>query len=372
MDNLLTYRIALSLLPGVGPVSARNLMAACGDIDNIFRKSKKELLKIPGIGAGFADIISKYGQQVMAYAEKEVGFIESNNINTLYFTEPEYPRRLKECPDAPLLLYYKGKIKEYDPVLSVVGTRKASHRGRDFTHKLVNDLHTHDIQPLIVSGLAFGIDASAHRAALEEGLPTWGIMGHGFDLIYPAAHRQLYQDILDNGGALLTEFSSIHKKDKVNFVRRNRIIAGLSDAVVVVESRKKGGAMITADLGMSYNREVFAVPGRPNDINAGGCNHLIKTNRAALCESADDLIYVMNWNKKPKSEKAHQTKMEIEIPLKESEKQIVDMLRELDYIDIDKLCQHLELSLTDASAHLLTLELKGIVKALPGKIFALR
>ncbi len=289
MEIALNYQIAFSLLPGIGPVAARNLLAYFGSAEEVFKVKATFLKEVPGIGQRFADTILHNRQTALELAEEELKYIELNDVRTLSFFEKEFPKKLKQCQDSPMMIYYLGKKPVWDGIsLGVVGTRRATRKGRDLTRKLITDIKKDGLEPLIVSGLAYGIDIEAHLSAMDNDLITWAVLGHGFDIIYPAVHRQYAERIKDTGGTLISEYPSVLTRDKKHFVKRNRIIAGLSDALVVSESAKKGGAMVTADVANSYNRDVFAFPGRPGDKVSEGCNHLIKTNRAALIESAED------------------------------------------------------------------------------------
>ncbi|MGC9330549.1 MAG: DNA-processing protein DprA [Bacteroidales bacterium] len=366
------YQIAASMIPGIGPVSARNLIAAFGDIDAVFKMKASQLERTVGIGKYFASTILTYRKAALERAGMELRFMEANDVNFVFLTDKAYPKKLFECADAPLILYYTGDLTIVnEKTLAVVGTRKATSRGRDITHSIIKSLPEAGIKPAIVSGLAYGIDVTAHKEALENELPTVAVFGHGFDTVYPVAHTKIAEKIVKAGGALISEFHSTSKRDPKNFVRRNRIIAGLSDATIVVESASKGGAMVTADIANSYNRDVFAIPGRINDTYSQGCNHLIKTHRAMLMESADDLLYIMNWKSDHKKIPARQKQIEFNVQMTDNEKIIVDLLSEKEYCDTDLLTKLSGLNIADLSIALLNLEIKSIIKALPGKIYAL-
>ncbi len=367
--NKLKYKIALSLIPKVGHITAKKLVAYVGDFEGIFKESKKNLLKIPDIGETLANNIVK--ANVLPLAEKEIEFIEKNNIRVIFYLDNDYPERLKHCIDAPVLLYSKGNLSmNARKILSIVGTRSATDEGMNFCEKLVTALAQRGHNPTIVSGLAYGIDASAHNAALDNNLPTIAVLGHGMDIIYPASHKSLAKKILDQG-LLLTDFPSKSIRDKNNFVKRNRIIAGLSDATIVIESRKKGGALVTADLANSYNRDVFAVPGRVTDEYSKGCNHLIKTNRAALLEKVEDIEYILGWE--PDEDKKQKTiQRNLFVELNTDEKLIVDILKSsTTELPIDSICLKAQMPTSKVSPILLELEFKGILKTLPGKLYKL-
>jgi DNA processing protein len=367
--NKLKYKIALSLIPKVGHVTAKKLVAYVGDFEGIFKESEKNLLKIPDIGQTLANNIVH--ANVLPLAEKEIEFIEKNNIRVVFYLDEEYPERLKHCIDAPILLYTKGKLSlNQRKVLSIVGTRKATDEGISFCTSLVSALADHGHNPIIVSGLAYGIDAAAHKAALDNNLATVAVLGHGMDIIYPASHKSLAKKIIDHG-MLITDFPSKSKRDKNNFVKRNRIIAGLSDATIVVESGEKGGALITADIANSYNRDVFAVPGRVTDTYSKGCNQLIKTNKAALLEKVEDIEYLLGWEPENKlNQKDIQRNLFVE--LNDEEKIIVDILKSnTKELPIDTICLKAQMPTSKVSPILLELEFKGILKTLPGKTYKL-
>ncbi len=362
MDDKLLYKIALSILPGVGGVNARKLIAYAGGIEEVFQVKTGALQKIPGIGKGLANKIS--GADVIKRAEREVEFVKKHNIKVLFYLDDEYPYRLKNCPDAPLLLFYKGGADLNNPkVISIVGTRKATSYGEIFCQRLMEDLANNNHHPLIVSGLAYGIDIMAHKAALAKNIPTLGVLAHGLGTIYPKVHRKYATQMVANGG-LVTDFVSDIWADKPNFARRNRIIAGMADATIVVESGEKGGALITADLANSYSRDVFAVPGKIGDTYSAGCNRLIKTHKAALIESWKDLEYIMGWENTSK-QKAIQKQIFVE--LEGEEKQIYEMLKEKGEMEIDQICLATKIPVPKVSSTLLNLEFEGLIKSLPGR-----
>lgn len=306
--------------------------------------------------------------EALAHAEREMQFIAKHGITTYYYKEDNYPIRLKECADSPVLLFGKGNLQVNNgKFISVVGTRGATERGKDLTRRLVLDLAARTRDVTIVSGLAYGIDIAAHRAALEAGLPTIIVPAHGLDRVYPSVHRQVAVEALANGG-ILTEYPSETEPEKLNFVARNRIVAGLADAVVVVESKIKGGALITAYLAGDYNRNLYAFPGRPQDPISQGCNALIKNQRATLIESAEDLIRDMQWETKPQ---AVQTEIEdLFGDLDELEKQLVQTLRAAENgKHVNELIAETGLPYSQAATTLMLLEMKGLVKELPGSIY---
>jgi DNA processing protein len=358
---LLLHQIALTLVPGVGDINGKKLVSYCGSAEAVFKEKKKNLMKIPGMGEATAVAIANHN--VYERAEKELQFIEKNNIQTFYFLDKNYPNRLKHCMDSPILLYFKGDVDfNCAKVVSIVGTRRASDYGRDVCDKIVEGLAEMDV--LIVSGLAYGIDTQSHKSALKYNLKTVGVLAHGLDRIYPPQNKSLSEKMLEQGG-LLTDFMSNSTPDRENFPKRNRIVAGLCDALVVIESAKRGGALITANIANSYNRDVFAVPGKVNDKYSEGCNFLVKTNKASLLQSADDIKYIMNWQ--TDSPKSKQIKLFRE--LSGEEQLIMDILKENKECSIDFIVLNSKLSSSKIAAILLTLEFDGMVKSLPGKMF---
>jgi DNA processing protein len=361
----LKYKIALTLIPGVGDVLAKNLVSYCGSAEAIFKEKKALLLKIPEIGPVTAESIIKH--KVFDRAEEEIDFIDKYTIQPLFYLDKNYPNRLKQCADAPVMLYYKGNADlNSTKIISIVGTRNATDYGKEFTEKLVADLVKHDV--LIVSGLAYGIDICAHKACVKNSVPTVGVLAHGLDRLYPALHKSTAKHMVDNGG-LLTEFMSNTNPDRENFPKRNRIVAGIADALVVVESKAQGGSLITADIANSYNRDVFAVPGGVNDIYSEGCNKLIKSNKAALIESALDIEYILNWVKKEEGKKKAQTQKQLFIELSADEQLLVNLIDKHDSIAIDMICANVNLPVSKIASALLNLEFSGMVKTLPGKMY---
>ncbi len=297
MNSELLHQLALTLVPNIGDVQAKILVNHFGDASSIFKAKKTALEKIEGIGEVRAKSIKEFDD--FHLAEHEIKFIEKFKIKTLFLTDADYPKRLLNCYDSPTLLFYKGSADlNASKVLAIVGTRSNTDYGKQFTENLVKGLSEQNI--LIVSGLAFGIDAIAHKAALKNALPTIGVVGHGLDKVYPSENTGLAKDMVKEGGGILSEFFSGTKPDKHNFPLRNRVVAGMSDATVVVETNIKGGSMITAKLADAYNRDVFAVPGKTIDKSSSGCNHLIKYNKAILLTDADELMDILGWKEKKK------------------------------------------------------------------------
>lgn len=367
VDEQLKYRIALKLIHGVGDVLAKNLVAYCGSPEAVFKEKKSRLEKIPEIGPVTAGAIINHNS--FERAEQEILFIKKNNITPLFYLDKAYPTRLKNCADAPVMLYYKGSASlNAEKIISIIGTRNATDYGRNMCEKIIDGLAAHQVT--IVSGLAYGIDITAHKSALKNNLPTIGVMAHGHDRLYPSAHKSASEKMIDKGG-LLTEFISETNPDKENFPTRNRIVAGIADAILVIESGIKGGSLITTDIALSYNRDVFAVPGNAGEKFSAGCNNLIRTNKAALVETAEDIAYMMGWEQKDKINKEKIVQKKLFLDLKPEEKILVDLLQTSGKTDIDTICSNSKFSAGKASALLLQLEFSGIVKSLPGKLYEL-
>lgn len=362
-DENVFYAIALTFANRVGSITARKLISYFEEPQNIFRESKKNLVRQGILTASAASSI--FNKEILVQAEKEIAFTEKFSIDILYLKDEAYPHRLRHCPDAPLVLYKKGDAS-LNPMKSigVVGTRKSTVYGRELTEKVIRQMKGDPLQ--IVSGLAFGIDTVAHKAALEADLETIAVLGTGLNMIYPAENRPLAKKIC-NLGALVTEFSSQLTPEKENFPRRNRIIAGMSDAVIVAETGKRGGALITAELANSYNRDVFAFPGKIGDTYSEGCNWLIKTNKAALITSAEDVYYNMNWELPGKKKSGKQTSL----VLSDDETKIVRLMQENGECSFDFLCNATGFTLSSVAALLLNMEMSGIVRSLPGKMYCL-
>lgn len=366
-DNNLIYKIGIGLIPGIGDINAKKLVAWSGSVEAVFLEKKKNLLKIPGIGEVLADNI--LNQDILSRAEKEIDFLNRFKIKHCFYLDDDYPARLKNCEDSPTNLFYRGEIDFNRPkVISIVGTRNATNYGKECCNKLIEDLRNRNHHVLIVSGLAYGIDICAHRAALKNGLDTVAVLGHGLSTLYPALHRATAAEI-SNHGALVTDFLSDTPPQRNNFVKRNRIIAGLADTTIVVESGIKGGALITADIAFSYNRDVMAFPGRIDDVYSRGCNWLIRSNKAALIERIEDLEYLLGWETTTKSTENKQTELFVE--LTEDEKRIVDILKSHGELPIDLISIHTQIPVSKISVHLLNIELAGLVRSLPGKVYKL-
>jgi DNA processing protein len=360
----LKYRIALTFIPGIGDVLGKKLVAYCGGVEAVFRQKKSALLKIPGIGNFFANAVMRHS--VFGLAEKEMRFIEKQGIKALFYLDDDYPVRLKQCADSPLMLYYKGNAcLNNKRVLGVVGTRNATEYGRDRCGELLAGLASQNL--LVVSGLAYGIDICAHRVSLRNEIPTLAVLAHGLDAVYPPMHYSTAHKMIANGG-LITDYTSGTKPGKENFPRRNRIVAGMCDAVVVIESAVGGGSMITAEIAGSYSRDVYAFPGRTGDTYSAGCNKLIKENKAGLIENAEDLIRMMGWEEQKRKAPAQGS---LFVTLSPEEERIVETMRNKGNVHIDEISNLAELPVYRISTLLLNLEFAGMLKSLPGKMYRL-
>lgn len=357
------YQIGLTMINGIGDVLARHLLETVGNAETIFKESSAALQKIPGISASLASEIQR--PQVLLRAEQELTFIEKNRISLYFFSNPDYPARLKECSDAPILFYFKGNVDlNAARILSIVGTRKATEYGKGLTESFIKDLAAYFPDTLIVSGLAYGVDICAHRNALKYHLPTVAVLAHGLDRIYPPLHRPTAVEMVQHGG-LLTDFPTGTIPNKPNFIKRNRIVAGLSDATLVVESAEKGGSLITADIAFSYGRDVFAFPGRVRDANSKGCHLLIRQNKAGLVTSADDLITALCWDvNTPAISLPRQA--QILFPDHPQNEKLMALLREHGEMYVNQLALELDLPVYQVSSLLFELEMAGLIRGLPG------
>lgn len=359
------HKIALTFIKSIGPITAKNLLAYCGSAENVFSATRKQLLQIPGIGEKTVEAI--LGTNALVRAEEELKFVEKHDIEVLFFSDDNYPKRLKNCFDSPILLYFKGIADLNHPrILSIVGTRNATEYGRNLCKQLIEVLAEYNV--LVVSGLAYGIDVAAHKECIANDVATVGVLGHGLDRLYPQLHKTVSQKMVLNGG-LLTEFPTMTNPDRQNFPQRNRIIAGIADATIVVEASLKGGALITAEIANSYNKDVYAFPGRTNDLFSEGCNFLIKTNRAGLINNANDLIYYLGWDDEVKEKKKH-AQTALHINLTGNEQKVVDALKN-GQLAIDELSIELNIQQSKLAIVILTLEMQGIIVSLPGKVYKL-
>ena len=366
MQKDLLYNIALSLITGIGSKHAKNLLAFFKTSEQIFIAPKKVLMQVPGIGNKLAQIICN-SSQLLKKAEEEIKFIDQNKITPIFYTSKNYPAQLRNCEDGPIMLYVKGDLQLQDKkLISIVGTRNATHYGKEMCSRIITDFKKHGHDIVVISGLAYGIDICAHKAAIENNIPTIAVLGHGLHTIYPAVHKKYVNSIINNG-ALISEFHSFSQLDPSNFVKRNRIIAGMSHLTLVIESKEKGGALITADIANSYNKDVFALPGRSTDETSHGCNWLIKTNRAALIESASDIEQIMCWDAEKEKTKPYQR--ELFVDLSSDEEKIIEIIESRGKTEMDFFITNTGLPLSNISAILLQLEFKGLIKCLPGKIY---
>ena len=366
-ETKLKYAIALSKLKGVGSIKAKNLMAHAGSYEAVFNLNVKELSNIPGVGTVSAKALYNQFNNKNLFEEvnKELKFIDKNNITPLVFKEKNYPVNLAQCEDGPIVLYTTGNIDfNKTKILSIVGTRKITEYGKDTCEQLLEGFANDDV--LVVSGLAYGVDSFAHQTCVDLGIQTVSVLAHGLDRIYPTINKKLANKMCNNGG-LVTEFVNGTNPDRENFPKRNRIIAGLADATLVIESAKKGGSLITAEIANSYSRDVFAVPGKIGDAYSEGCNYLIKTNKAHLVNSVADINYIMNWDVTQTKSKPVQKQLFLD--LSEDENKIKQVFDTNELLSIDSINAQTDLSSSTVAITLLELEFKGAVKSLPGKIY---
>lgn len=360
------YQVALELIPRIGDVTAKNLIAYCGSASAIFTSKKALLNKIPGIGAKTIEVVSSTA--VLHEAEKILTESTKKGIAIHHYTDPTYPAKLKQVADAPNIIYSKGKINSSERVIAIVGTRNATEYGRDITEKIVAE--SKELNAVIVSGLAYGIDVTAHRAALRNNIPTVGVLAGGLDKIYPSLHQKTAEEMLDQGG-LISENPPGIKAEAHFFPARNRIIAGMSDAVIVVEAARKGGALITANIADSYNRVIFAVPGDLSNTYSEGCNYLIRNQKALIYTGVKDLQYHLNWDEQ--SQLIQQKKEQDISSLTPPERSIFKILEgQKEGIAIDDLSWRAQIPINQVATLLLNMEFQGLVKSLPGKKYQLR
>ncbi len=364
MNNEELYHVlALLHTEGIGDVMAKKLITHFGSATAVFSAKKQQLLAVSGIGTSIFSALK--AKQNFAKATQEIAFINANGIQYYYFKDTHYPAYLKHCFDAPVLLFRKGNINiGQQKIISIVGTRQMTNYGKAVLEEVFQGIKEYN--PIIISGLAYGVDIYAHKLALKHQLQTIAVLAHGLDRIYPAVHKKYAEQMLENGG-LLTDFWSGTNPDRENFVKRNRIVAGISQATIVIESAEKGGSLITADIANSYNRDVFAIPGRITDAYSRGCNQLIKTNRAAVLTSSKDLAYILNWEKEDTTKQHIQKQLFVE--LSNQEKDVYAYLLKEGKQQIDMIGLHCNLPTFKIASILLNLELKGVVRPLPGKIF---
>jgi DNA processing protein len=364
LHNELLHTLALLKVEGIGDVVAKKLIKQCGSAAAVFQTSKKAFVSIDGIG----DYLYKNLQEkkIFNLAENELRFIEKEQISYTTFEDDSYPERLKHCADGPTVLFQSGAINlQNKRVINIVGTRQISPYGVAFTNTLLEDLAP--LNPIIVSGFAYGVDIVAHQAAMQNNLQTIGVLAHGLNQIYPKSHKKYISQMEQNGG-FMTEFWSSSNPDRENFIKRNRIVAGMCEATIVIESAEKGGSLITANIANDYNRDVFAVPGRITDKFSQGCNNLIKTQRAHLLNSVADLVYILNWDIDTKKE-SKPIQKQLFVSLTEDEQKIYHYLVNKENELMDIIALDCDFPIFKISSLLLNMELKGVIRPLPGKLF---
>lgn len=362
------YQIALTQIPGVGDIIARKLLQIVGDEEAIFKSNRKSLINIGASPKIVDEILST---RTLEKAEKELNFVEKNKIDTYFISDKKYPHRLKECSDAPILLYFKGNIDfNTAKIISIVGTRNSTNYGNGFCDTFLKDISSIYPDTLIVSGLAYGIDIQAHRSALKYDLPTVGVLAHGLDRIYPSVHRQTATEMIQKGG-LLSDYPSDTEPDRFNFVKRNRIVAGIADALIVVESDEKGGSLITAEIASSYCKDIFAIPGKMTDKYSRGCNKLISSHKADLFKSTEYFLQQMGWDLQSTKKKKAPLQQELFATLSEEEQAVVDKLTTNESLHIDTLARELNTPAYSLFSLLLDMEMKGFIKNLPGNLYSL-
>lgn len=358
------HQIALTFLSGIGSRRARVIVSHFNDLESFFIEKRLNLAKIPGIPADFVSL--KLRLNALTEADKVIQELDRIGGKTVFFTEKNYPRRLKQCSDAPLLIYSKGNIDWNPPKLvSIVGTRHATDYGKALTHELIEGLAGHQVT--VVSGMAYGIDIYAHQEALKQNLSTWGVLGHGLAKMYPSEHRRIAERMLETGG-IISEFIPSQKAEPAHFPMRNRIVAGLTDATIVIESGEKGGSLITANLAADYHRDVFAYPGDVTRPYSLGCLNLIQKNQAVLIRNAGDLIHGMNWQL-DEPVKGQQRSLFVDLNLREEK--IISVLKTKPELTLDTIGYLSSLTVSEVSCDLLSLEFKGLVRSLPGRRFQL-
>jgi DNA processing protein len=368
--EILKYQIGIDMIPKIGSINAKRLIAYCGGVEAVFKEKAKTLTKVPGIGSIIAKEIAN--QNVLDRAQREVEFVVKHGIHTHFYLDKDYPQRLRQCEDGPIVLFFKGNDEinlNQSCIISVVGTRSITDYGKAVCEGLIHGLAKRGHNPIVVSGLAYGVDVCAHKTALKEGFPTVAVLGHGLDRIYPIVHRSIAKEIATTG-ALVTDFPSETSFDRNNFIKRNRIIAGLSDATIVVESAHKGGSLITADIATSYNREVLAVPGNIGQKYSQGCNMLIKSNKAALIETAEDIEFQLGWESYKKIKIPKQASFFPE--LSSEEQAIFSILKENGQETIDIICLKTKMPVAKVSSLLLNMEFAGLINSKPGKVYSIK
>lgn len=355
--------LRLQRVPNIGDVTAKKLIAHCGSPTAIFEDKLQSLLKIDGVGTH--TLRGLFDLEHLESAQSELAFMQRNNLEYSYFMDADYPNYLKHCIDGPILLFKRGNIDlENRKIISVVGTRNITSYGTAFCEEFIESIAP--LNPIIVSGFAYGVDICVQKAAIKHGLQTIGCLAHGLNQIYPKTHAKFMADVEKNGG-FLTEFWSTSNPERENFLKRNRVIAGMTEATVVIESAEKGGSLVTADIANSYNRDVFAVPGRAQDKYSLGCNNLIKQQKAHMLTSAADLVYLLDWDVEQKKVSAVQKQLFVE--LNTEEKTIYNYLEKEGKQLLDVIALECNLPVYKISSMLLTMEMKGLIRPLPGKLF---
>ncbi|MFG4000689.1 DNA-processing protein DprA [Flavobacterium aquidurense] len=361
-DQDLFYLLALLKVDGVGDIMAKKMLMHCGNAENVFKTKINQIAAIDGVGSVLLKNLKD--NSIFDKANRELEFIKSNDVKVSFFQDQDYPERLKHCFDSPVLIFSSGNINlKNKKIISIVGTRQITSYGMEFCRKLIEDLAPLD--PVIVSGFAYGVDIVAHQLAIDFNLQTIGVLAHGLNQVYPKSHKKYVAKIEENGG-FITEFWSSSNPDKENFVRRNRIVAGMTEATIVIESADRGGSLITANLANDYNRDVFAVPGRVTDKYSQGCNNLIKTQKANVLTSAADLVYILNWDIENK-EKTIQKQLFVE--MEPDEQKVYDFLLKNGKELLDIIALTCDFPIYKISGLLLNMELKGLIRPLPGKLF---
>ena len=352
------YRIALSKLNGIGPIRAAQVLSKLENINFLFESTLQEIKIQTGLSESFLRALKR--EEAINLAEKQLNFNHKNGISTHFFLDSTYPRRLRQCSDAPIVIYTKGKMDlNHTQIVSIVGTRNHTEYGKERLKSLLSSFKEKNI--LVVSGLAYGVDIHAHQLCLQNNIQTIGVLGHGLDRIYPSQHKQIAKDMQENGG-LLTEFMISTNPDRENFPMRNRIVAGLADATIVIESKERGGSMITAELANDYSRDVFAFPGDIDRQTSQGCNLLIKKQKAHLISSPNDFLTFMNWNSKTVS-----VQKELELNLEPDEATILNMFENDEILHSDIIGMKAEMSASKINVLLFQMEMKNMVEQLPGK-----
>ncbi len=364
----LQHQLALTFIKGIGPTLSRSLLAYFGDAESVFKVPPARFKMVPGISTKTIQQLNL--TEALRLAERELIYTEKNNIDILFYTDSRYPKKLKLCNDAPILLYSKGNADlNNQRIVSIVGTRNATDYGKQLCKQLLEDLQRYKV--LVVSGLALGIDVAAHKESLRVNVPTVGVLGHGLDRLYPNQNKSTADKMLLNGG-LLSEYPSGTKPDREHFPQRNRIVAGMADVTVVVEAGIKGGALITAEIANSYNRDVFAFPGRITDEYSEGCNFLIRNNKAGLLTCAADLAFLLGWDAESKPAKASPKQFTLPIDLTQQERTIWETLQQNNApLAIDELSIKLNMPVSLLAMNLLNMEMQGYINARPGKMYVI-